>query len=127
MNESWNLDRRPTTAERVIGVIGSLLLCAAGSTALWFSLSFLRNIWAVLFTGGFTVLSAFLLYRIIFTSGQKLGRRDVTALAWVFIVVGFDMLICGALVQDLQGRLVFAGLGLSGISAGILNFSKGKK
>lgn len=127
MINDWNLERKPTTAERMIGVLGSVLLCVVGAVSFWFSFVVWNNSWATLFTGGFTVLSAVFLIRFIFTDGQKLGRQGILILASVITVVGFIMLILSVVLHDLHNRFMFISLGLSGLSAGILSLIRLKK
>ncbi|MCM2274371.1 MAG: hypothetical protein NDI75_06215 [Candidatus Didemnitutus sp.] len=117
----------PTTAERVVGVISSVLLCAAGGFSFWFSLTFLKNIWASLLTGGFAVASAYLVYHFAFTKGRKLQRPEIIRLAAVFTIVGLAALIGRFLVEDLLDQLWLLYIGLSGICGGILNFTMTKK
>lgn len=127
MNESWDIDRKPTATERWTGIVAASLLCIAGGTALWFSSVVLGNLWASLATGAFTAASAFLLFRFIFTGGQKLQRSGIIKMAIVFSIVGFVTLIGSIFVEDLRDKLMLLFLGVSGIGGGILNFSKTKK
>lgn len=127
MNESWNLDRKPTAAEKATGVIGALLLSAASGVCLWFSVTFLKSIWASVFSSAFAIFSAFMLYRFIFTGGRKLGRPEITKLARVLAVAGIAMVIGSFFADGLQSRLLLLSLGLFGIGGGALNLSKRKE
>jgi predicted PurR-regulated permease PerM len=127
MNSNWDLDRKPTTAERVVGVISSLLLCAASGVAFWFSLTFLKSFWASLVTGGFALFAAYLLYHFLFTSGRKPPRSQIIGSATVFTIVGLATLIGSFFAPNLRDKVMLLSLGLGGIGGGILNFSKMKK
>ncbi len=127
MHSDWDLDRKPTAAERVVGVISALLLCAASGVSFWFSLTFLKSFWASLFAGGFAVFSAYLLYHFVFTSGRKLSRPEIGKVATVFTIVGLAALIGSFFSEDLRDKVVLLFLGFSGIGGGILNFSKTRK
>jgi O-antigen/teichoic acid export membrane protein len=127
MKRNYDLDRKPTTKDRAIGIIGSVFLCAAGVFFFWGSLH-ASNAWAaVLISGGITLLSVFFLVRFIFTSGQKLGRKGVIAAASAITVFGFAMLAGSVLARNLHNRFAVAAVGLGGISTGILNFLKAKE
>jgi len=127
MNSNWDLDRKPTTAERMVGVSSALLLCAAGGVSFWFSLTFLKSLLASLFAGGFTVFSAYLLYHFVSTSGRKLHRPEIVRVAAVFSIVGLAALIGSVFAEELRDKVVLLSLGLSGIVGGYLNYSKTKK
>jgi len=127
MNEKWNLDRKPTRAERGIGIAGAFLLCAAGVTGFWLSAVVKKSLPASLVTGAFTGISMLFLFRFIFTGGEKLQRQGIIATAVVFTVVGLAMLIGSFFAGLTQERLFLLSLGTSGVGGGLLNFSKAKK
>lgn len=67
-----DLDGTPTSHDRIVGVAGALLLCAAGAAGFWFSAVVKKSLVASLLTGAFTLASLFFLFRFVFTSGRKL-------------------------------------------------------
>lgn len=127
MDDKWNLDRKPAAAERAIGVAGAFLLLAAGAAGFWFSAFVIKNLTASLIAGSLSVLSIWFLFRLIFTSGRKLQRHGILAMAVVFTVVGSSMLVGSFFAPDLQQRLFLLSLGAFGVGGGALNFSKAKK
>jgi hypothetical protein len=127
MDDKWNLDRKPTAAERAIGVAGALLLFAVGAAGFWFSTFVKKNLTVSLVTGAFTVLSMWFLFRLIFTAGRKLQRHGILSMAVVFTVVGSSMLVGSFFAPEIQQRLFLLSLGAFGVGGGALNFSKAKK
>lgn len=127
MNESWNLDRKPTAVERGTGTIAALLLCAAGAAALWFSIVVLGSAPAALLAGAFMVLFVFVLYRFIFGAGQKPQRSVIVRMAAVFTIAGIAALVGSFFAEELREKLSLLSLGLGGIGGGVLNFSRIKK
>lgn len=127
MDDNWNLDRKPTWAERAIGVAGAFLLVAVGMASFWFSAFVIRNLTASLITGPLGLLSLWLLFRMIFTSARKLQRSGIFAMAVVFAVVGSSMLVGSFFVSEIQQRLFLLSLGAFGLGGGALNYSTAKK
>lgn len=127
MNESWNLDRKPTAMDRGVGIVGAGLLFAAGAAALWFSITVVRNAWVSAVVGAFTAFSAFLLFRFTFTSGRKLQRSEISATAVAFTVAGLGMLIGSFFASGAKEKFMLLSLGISGVGGGVFNFSRAKK
>ena len=127
MDDKWNLDRKPTRAERAIGVAGAFLLVAGGVVSFWFSAFVIRNLTASLITGPLGLLSLWLLFRIILTSARKLQRSGILAMAVLFAVIGSTMLVGSFFVSEVQQGLFLLSLGAFGLGGGALNYSKAKK
>lgn len=127
MSESWNLDRKPTTAERAVGIIAAALLCAAGAAASWFSVEVLRNSWAAIASGIFTVVFAFLLIRFAFAKAQKPSQSQILATTRIVIVLSLVMLVLSFFADELRARIALISLGLIGLVGGISNLARKKK
>jgi hypothetical protein len=127
MGENWNLDRKPSTAERAVGIAGAALLSTAGGLALWFSAVSLRSAWASIASGTFMALFAFVLVRFIGSKAQKPPRSEVIMTARAITVVSFVLLAVSFFAGESRNQIALLGLGTTGLVGGIWNLMKAKK
>ena len=127
MDDRDNLDRQPTKGEKVFGIGGALILVGVGVTGLWFSAFVKRDLNAAVIAGIFSSFAAFLLFRFVFTAATALHRTGVMIMAWVFVIGGVVTFMVGLFDIGFRNRFYLIGLGLTGVSHGLLNLARAKK
>lgn len=133
MNESWNLDRKPTTADRVVGIISAALACMVTGVLLWISIVIFRSVWIAIGSGALLAFFAFFLVRFSLGKPEHLGtagrlpRSEVTAIARFIIAISLALLVLAFFVTDSRARITLLSLGFTGLSGGISNLVRVRK
>jgi hypothetical protein len=133
MSESWNLDRKPTTAERAVGIVSAALLSIGAGVFLWISIVKFRDVWIAVGSAALLTLFVFFLVRFSLGKAEKLGtagrlpRSELAAIARFIIAVSLALLVLAFFAPNSRTRFALLGLGCTGLAGGISNLVRARK
>ncbi len=127
MNDKYRIDRKPSSGERIVGIIASSFLVLFFGTASVITRDFLSAIsWYSLVPIGFglaAILAAVVAYRTLFGKAERPSPTTVRIVDYVFVVVGL-LLIGISLFADDTSKMVYGlAIGLLGVGIGLRNLS----
>ncbi len=126
--DKWNLDRKPSRAERVVGILASgflALLCAVIFAITFSNQSELNFPGLVpLSFGVLTVIFIVLFCRVAFDKAERPSSSTIKIANYIFAIAGIALILLG-LFSNFDLKLL--GLGTIGLSVGFRNLSLDRK
>lgn len=125
MKDDFNINRKPTGGERVVGIVcSSILVLLFGTiTAISFSLFSpvsLLSLVPISF-GLLTALGALVTYRFAFGQAKKPSPRSLKVANYVFVFFGLLMVGAFFLVDGVRPSFSLLGFGFLAVSIGLRN------
>lgn len=127
MSDEYRIDRKPTSGERLIGIVASSFLVLFFGAVSVVTREYLSTLsWLALIpivSGLATLLATFVTYRTVFSEAKKPSATSVRVVNYIFVVVGCLLVVASPFADGTRETISLLAIGLFAVSIGLRNLA----